>query len=154
MDDSNQIQNFWRQFCAKHSDINPDESCEVWHFANNTETADALAHLVIAGVKKATASLMEHDSDNGDGGIVGGYSVVTDFNGRPRCVIQTTEVRHLPFRDVDERFAFDEGEGDRTLDYWRRAHRRFFAECCVELGLEFNESMLICCKRFRKLFPE
>jgi uncharacterized protein YhfF len=33
-------------------------------------------------------------------GIVGGYSVVTDFDGNPQCVIQTTEVRVLPFRKL------------------------------------------------------
>jgi uncharacterized protein YhfF len=97
---------------------------------------------------------MENESDDGDGGIVGGYSVVTDFDGHPQCVIQTTEVRRLPFTEVDAKFAFDEGEGDRTLEYWRTVHRKFFTECCLELGIEFDESMMICCKRFKKLFPK
>ena len=97
---------------------------------------------------------MEHESDNGDGGIVGGHSIVTDFDGNPQCVIETKEVRHLRFSEVDAEFAFAEGEGDRTLDYWRKAHANFFTECCDELNIEFNESMLICRKRFRKVFPD
>ncbi|MCA1625590.1 MAG: ASCH domain-containing protein [Acidobacteria bacterium] len=153
MNNSNSIQNFWQNFCTENPEINMDEPYEVWHFANNPETAKKLVHLVLSGKKKATASLMEHESDNGDGGIIGGYSIVTDFDKNPQCVIVTTEVRHLPFREVDAEFAFDEGEGDQTLEYWRKAHRKFFTECCLELGLKFDESMLICCKRFRKLFP-
>ena len=35
------------------------------------------------------------------------------------------EVRR--FGDVDAQFAWTEGEGDRTLEYWREAHIRFFA---------------------------
>jgi uncharacterized protein YhfF len=154
MNKSDSIQNFWREFCAENPEINPDEPYEVWFFANNPESTKKLAQLVLSGKKRATASLMENESDDGDGGIVGGYSVVTDFDGHPQCVIQTTEVRRLPFTEVDAKFAFDEGEGDRTLEYWRTVYRKFFTECCLELGIEFDESMMICCKRFKKLFPK
>ena len=153
MKKSDSIQKFWREFCAENPEINKDKPYEVWSFSNNRESAKELVQLVLLGKKKATASLMEHKSDNGDGGTVGGYSVVTDFDGNPQCVIITTEVRNLPFTKVDEQFAFDEGEGDQTLEYWSTAHRKFFIECCRELNIEFDESMLICCKRFKKLFP-
>ncbi len=135
MSDLNRIQNFWRKFCAENSEIDSDEPYQVWHFANNQKTANELVQLVLSGKKKATASLMEHESDNGDGGIVGGYSIVTDFDGNPQCVIETTEVRHLPFLEVDAEFAFAEGEGNQTLEYWRKAHTKFFTECCDELNL-------------------
>ena len=82
-----------------------------------------------------------------------GHSVVTDFDGNPICVIQTTEIRHLPFDEVDPQFAFDEGEGDRTLEYWRERHLRYFTREAAELGVEFNEKSIICCERFRLLFP-
>jgi len=153
MNKSDSIQKFWREFCSKNLEINPDESYEIWYFANNRETAKKLVQLVLSGKKKATASLMENELDNGDGGIVGGYSVVTDFDGNPQCVIVTTEVRQMPFNEVDEEFAFDEGEGDQTLEYWRNAHEKFFTECCHELGIVFDQSMLISCKRFKRLFP-
>jgi uncharacterized protein YhfF len=153
MTNSNSIRNFWLEFCAKNSEINPDEKYEVWFFHHEREASKQLAELVLSGKKQATASLMENESDVGDGGIVGGYSIVTDFDGNPQCVIQTTEVRFLPFNEVDPEFAFDEGEGDRTLEYWRREHRKFFIECCRELDLEFDESIMVCCKRFKKLFP-
>lgn len=154
MNKSDSIEKFWQKFCAENSEINPNESYEVWFFHHNRESSKKLAQLVVSGKKKATASLMENESDSGDGGIVGGYSVVTDFDGNPQCVIQTTQVRHLPFSEVDAQFAFDEGEGDQTLEYWRAAHRKFFIECCRELNIEFDESMMICCKRFELLFPK
>jgi uncharacterized protein YhfF len=153
MNKSDSIQKFWREFCAENSKINLDGPYEVWFFHHNRESSKKLAQLVLSGRKRATASLMEK-SDTGDGGIVGGYSVVTDFDGYPQCVIQTTEVNRLPFSEVDAKFAFDEGEGDQTLEYWRAAHRKFFTECCRDLGIEFNESMLICCKRFKVLFSK
>jgi uncharacterized protein YhfF len=57
----------------------------------------------------------------------GDLSVVLDGHGEPLCVIRTTAVEVRRFADVDERFAWEEGEGDRSLAYWRDAHIRFFA---------------------------
>jgi uncharacterized protein YhfF len=148
------VQNFWREFCQKNPETDAAAPFEVWHFHHNSESSKKLAGLVLAGKKRATASLLEHDADVGEGGVVGGYSVVTDFEGEPQCVIQTTEVRFLPFKEVDAQFAFDEGEGDQTLEYWRAAHRKFFTECCRELNIEFDESVMVCCKRFALVYPK
>lgn len=42
-------------------------------------------------------------------------------------MIRTTEVEVRAFGLVDEAFAWVEGEGDRSLAYWRAAHIDFFA---------------------------
>ena len=39
-------------------------------------------------------------------------SVVTDWDGIPLCIIETSEVEVRAFKDVDEEFAAAEGEGD------------------------------------------
>ena len=153
MEKTRTIENFWKEFCIENPEINAGEHYQVWFFHHNRESSKKLAELVLSGKKKATASLAEADeTDFGDGGIVGGYSVVTDFDGVPQCVIQTTEVRVMPFSEVDAQFAFDEGEGDQTLEYWQTAHRKFFAEC-LEPGDEFDELTPIICKRFALLYP-
>jgi uncharacterized protein YhfF len=36
--------------------------------------------------------------------------------------LETVEVARRPFGDVDADFAYEEGEGDRSLSYWREAH--------------------------------
>jgi uncharacterized protein YhfF len=62
---------------------------------------------------------------------------------RPRVVLTTRELVQRRFDDVDEQFAYDEGEGDRSLIYWREAHRRYF----TRLGL-FQPGMMLWCERF------
>ena len=69
------------------------------------------------------------------------------------CVIQTTEIRHLPFHEVDAKFAYDEGEGDRTLESWRSEHHAYFTREAAELGFTFDEDSIICCERIQLLFP-
>ena len=49
-----------------------------------------------------------------------------DGAGHSRAVIETIELTQRRFPEVDAAFAYDEGEGDRTLSYWRKAHETYF----------------------------
>jgi uncharacterized protein YhfF len=116
--------------------------------------ASELVGLVLSGRKTATASLLVMNKLNpADAPRPDGFSVVTDFDGYPLCVLQTTEIRHLPFDDVDEQFAADEGEGDLSYDYWRRVHWDYFSREAAINGFEFDGSSIVCCERFRVLYP-
>ncbi len=144
---------FWAEFCAA-TGVSPDEPYQVWYFGNSPEMAFELATLVISGKKFATASLAAvNEIKPQEAPIMGGYSVVTNFDGEPLCVIQTTEIRHLPFDKVDAQFAADEGEGDQSLEYWREVHSQYFSREAAELGIEFNNVSIVCCERFMLLYP-
>ncbi len=123
------VQQFWDDFLIMEPAVPKDTPLQVWFFGNCADMAAELAGLVISGKKLATASLAAVNAIKPDEApIPDGYSVVTDFAGLPMCVIQTVEIRHLPFEEVDAQFASDEGEGDQTLEYWRdRALAVFFA---------------------------
>jgi len=155
MNQSEALKSFWRNFCRENPETRLETPYQIWFFGNSSEMARELAALVLAGKKSATASLVEfNEAHPEESPVANGYSIVTDFEGRPQCVIQTTEIRAVPFDEVDARFAFDEGEGDRTLEYWRAVHRRYFTSEAAENGLEFHEKSLICCERFRLLFAK
>jgi uncharacterized protein YhfF len=109
-------------------------------FGDNPALADQLLELVIAGVKTATCSTEDEPNTSAPGE----RWIVLDGRGEPRCVIETTEVTYRGFMDVDASFARDEGEGDRSLAYWRSAHRIYFGR----LG-RFSEDMMLMCERFR-----
>jgi len=152
---SEAIEKFWKGFCRSNSEISPETPYQVWYFGNTSAMARELVALVMAGKKRATASLVEVCVKHPElAPLDDGYSVVTDFEGAPRCVIRTTEIRHIPFMEVDAEFAFDEGEGDRSLAYWRDVHWRYFTKEAAENNLEFNEKSLICCERFQLLFSK
>lgn len=145
---------FWAEFCNSTSDVALDEPYQVWYFGHTPELAEELANLVLEGRKTATASLAETNLRKPDEApIDNGYSVVIDYYGEPRCVLQTTEMRHVPFKDVDPVFAADEGEGDLSLEYWRRVHRECFTLEAERLGFNFDENSIVCCERFRLLYP-
>ena len=109
-------------------------------FGDGPELADELLDLVISGRKIATCSTEDEPNTS----TPGEQWIVLDGRGTPRCVIQSTEVTYCRFGEVDATFAYDEGEGDRSLDYWRQAHRNYFGR----LG-RFSEDMMLMCERFR-----
>ena len=111
-------------------------------FGDSPAMADELLALVLAGSKTATCSL--YVPSDPDLSRPGEHSIVCDGSGRPACVIETVEVTVQRYNEVDAAFAHDEGEGDRTLEYWRRAHREFFERHGV-----FADDMMLECERFR-----
>ena len=98
-------------------------------------------------------NLWEYELDGEELPQPGDYSVVLDGAGAPLCVIQTIEVNVRAFDEVDPSFAYDEGEGDRSLDYWRRVHWDFFSATCRRIGRQPSVKMPVVLERFRLLFP-
>jgi uncharacterized protein YhfF len=146
---------FWDVFRRAHPEVAADTPYDVWHFGDDQELADKLYPLVLRGVKRATASLLwEYEREPDAMPKPGGYSVITDFAGAPQCVVQTTDVRITPFDQVDAQFAFDEGEGDRSLEYWRNAHLEYFSGRCQALGKTLSMDMPVVCERFRVVYPD
>ena len=68
-------------------------------------------------------------------------------------MIRTTKVYCRPFREVSAEHAFKEGEGDRSLDYWREVHRDFFTREMDAAGLTFDEDMPVVCEEFLRVYP-
>ncbi|ETO40233.1 hypothetical protein B808_875 [Fructilactobacillus florum 8D] len=103
------------------------------------DEADQLAQLIIAGKKTATTSLYElYEKDGDELPTKQAYDVILDGRQQPVAIIKNDDVQVVDYLAVDATHAFAEGEGDRTLQAWRTAHDRFFAEECQAEGLQFD----------------
>jgi uncharacterized protein YhfF len=101
--------------------------------------------LVLIGKKTATCcSLSQYDDEAWPMPKPGDRWIVLDGKQRPRGVIETTEIATKRFEEVDAQFARDEGEGDQSYAYWRKAHEDYFAR-----QGRFTPDMLVVCERFR-----
>lgn len=123
-----------------------------WCFGGSGESSDKLAELVYKKQKTATSSLYSlYAIDNTPLPKEGDLSIITTFNGFAVCLIETIKVQVLPFSHVNEEFAFKEGEGDRTLTYWRNIHTNFFSQELKSIDKVFSPGMLIVCEEFKVL---
>jgi uncharacterized protein YhfF len=149
------LQPFWSAFEARIGEDLSSRFYEAFHFGNTEALADDLGALVLSGVKRATACLLwAHEAEGKPLMKAGDLSVVTGWDGRPLCVIETTAVDILPFEAVDADFAFAEGEGDRSLRHWREVHWAYFARECQELGRAPDPAMPVLCERFKVRHPD
>ena len=114
--------------------------CRSFSFGDGPDLATELAALGGWGRMTATVSTPEEP----DCSSVGEFWIVLDGDKRPVCVIETLELIPRRFGEVDAQFAFEEGEGDRSLAHWRESHERYYRR----LGV-FSPDMTLLCERFR-----
>jgi uncharacterized protein YhfF len=143
---------YWRSYLDTLPADSPvrDEQYVAEGWGDSPEMADELGALISAGTKTATcSSLWEYEAEGDPLPQTGLKTIVLDGNGDPLCIVETTEVEVRPYDEVDAQFAYEEGEGDRSLEYWREAHRRFFSRTLPNIGKEPAANVPLVCERFR-----
>src|SRR5258708_31114 len=115
------------------------QNLETFSFGDNSDLANRLLELVLSGTKRATCWAESQGLLSAE---IGKLMVVLDGQGAPKAVLKTIELTKRRFDEVDEAFAYDEGEGDRSLRYWREAHTRYFSR----LG-RYSPGLMLWCER-------
>ena len=149
------VKEMWKKYLSTIGENINDtgKTYESWYFCNNEKDANELVGLVKKGIKKATASLhCLYEIENETIPKVGDYIIITNWNGIAQCVIHITNINIIPFKNVTQVFAAKEGEGDKTLSFWRKVHRKFFTLELKEYSKKFSEDMLVICEEFEVVY--
>ncbi len=145
---------FWQEFIEKTGKPDTTQYFESCYFHVTEEWANKLLALVLEGKKKATSSsLWAYEKEGSLIPKVGDFSIVTDWEGNPHCVIETTAVTILPFNEITFEICGREGEDD-NLASWQRGHRHFFTEEGKMLGYEFSETMPVIFEDFKVVYAK
>jgi uncharacterized protein YhfF len=121
---------------------------DVVAFGDDPEMITELTALVVSGRKRATCSLAR-DYANPPATLpkVGDFVVVVDGQGKHQCIYRTTQIEVKPLIVVDDQFAWDEGEGDRSRDSWLDDHRD------EREGFEMHDMIEAVFERFEIVWP-
>jgi uncharacterized protein YhfF len=104
-------------------------------FGFTREDATEIAKLVVDGIKIATGSLLwSYEADGKPLPGIGDLWVVIDGDSKPVCIAQTTNVAIIPFNEVPEEYARWGGEGDCSLESWRRIYWNYIVVECKRIG--------------------
>lgn len=147
-----------QQFIQQYLDTLPPEeaknrSCSADYFCADEYNANVCAELILRGEKQASCSMEYWYSHEGEPmPEVGHLQVVLNWQGEPVCIIELSDVATAKYCDVTAEFAAAEGEGDRSLEWWREAHWTFFSRECEELKIEPSEEMLLVLERFKVVY--
>ena len=124
------------------------ENLEKWHFELTEDACNSLLDLVLKGQKRATSSSLAAFELGGETmPKEGELSVITDWDGNPRCVVRTKKLHILPYEEITYDLAKLEGE-DEALDSWKRSHERFFTREGEMLGYHFSPQMPVVFEEF------
>jgi uncharacterized protein YhfF len=146
------VEAFWEEY--RHARGIPQQKYDVCRMGSDADMANELLALILSGPKRATACLL-HDVEAGDEVMarVGGHVVVLDGGDRPRAIWRTRTVDVKPLNQIDDAFAWDEGEGERTREDWLAMHKKYFSARAETEGFTFDESMPAVFERFTLVWP-
>ena len=133
--------------------INPSigDEIDAWIFGVEP---DLLADLVLKGEKTATASAYDLYALEGESlPQEGTFDVILDSQNQAVCIVEITRVSVESFNQVSAQHAYKEGEGDKSLTYWRQIHEDFFTDCLGQAGLTFTPESKVVLEEFRKVYP-
>jgi len=146
---------YWQKFLSTLPADSPyhTKTYSEGGYGDSPELANELVQLVVEGKKTATCgSLWEWEAEGNPIPQVGDIWIELDGNDNPVCITETVEVTIRNYNEVDADFARNEGEGDLSLEYWRRAHRNFFSRTLPKIGREFSEETPLVCERFKVIY--
>ena len=148
----NSVERFWNEYLNVNP-YNKKETPQSFYFCDTKKDADECAELVVKGIKQATAtSLWWFKKNNVSLPRVGDKFIVTDWVGNPRAIIETIKVQQVPFNKITSEFAEIEGEGDKSLGYWRKVHEAYYKREMATYIEKFDKNMIIVCEYFKKIF--
>lgn len=123
---------------------------EAWSFG---EAPDKLAELVVQGIKTATCSAYDlYEINNEPVPQAGDHSIILNSNEEAVCIIRTVRVYVTEFDKVTEEHAFREGEGDRSLEYWRMVHESFLTNELASVNKTFDGKTKVVCEEFEVVY--
>ena len=154
---ADEVEAYWQRFLDSLPADSPyhQRSYDAEKWGDYREMAEELGALIASGTKTAScSSLWEWEADGDPIPEVGLITIVLNWEGAPLCIIETVEVETKPYNQVGAQFAYEEGEGDRSMQYWREAHWHFFSRTLAAIGREPSEDMPLVCERFRVIYRE
>jgi uncharacterized protein YhfF len=148
---------YWRQYVESLPEgaHRPSGYYAAFYFGTLPDHGRKIAELVLEGTKTASgAPLWAYEAEGKRPPGPGDLSIVEDGFDNPLCIVETTEVRILSLDEVDETFAYDGGEWDRTLATWHAEYWDYIQEECARIGREPLMTAPLVCERFRVIYRE
>lgn len=143
----------WEAFIEINPNYKDKELGEWFNFCDNEKDAKECAQLTRDGIKQATStSLWWFEKNNTDLPEVGNIYVVTDWYKIAKAIVEVVKVEQTPFNQITDEYAAIEGEGGKSLEYWKKVHWDYYSLEMEEFGEKPTEDMMIVCEQFKTIF--
>ena len=140
---------YWEEFLKQHPELENRARPPAYYYGDNKIVADECAELVVQKVKRATtSSLWWFQKHHEPLPQPGDLAIVTNWEGDAKAIVKTTRVEIVKFKDISPAYAFIEGEGDKSLAYWKKVHWDYFSNEMKPFAEAPHEDMELVCECF------
>jgi uncharacterized protein YhfF len=130
----------------------PPGPVRVERYGDSADLVRELTALIRSGRKRAgTGLLWAYEYFGETVAKAGDIAIVVNELGNPAVVTRILSAQVIAFCEVTAAYAAMEGEGDGSLEYWRKGHWNFFTRECIRIGREPTQSMPVVCVTFEVL---
>ena len=144
---------YWKDFQKHNPDYLRLNEPQSFYFCDNKKDADECAELVVQKIKQATSpSLWSFSKKNESLPSIGDLAIVTDWNNNPKAIIKTTKIEIVQFKNITAGYALVEGEGDKSLENWKKTHWDYYTNEMKEFEEYPDEEMDIVCEYFETIW--
>ncbi len=152
--DNASARNMWGDFLDTHLEYAFVDEPRVTHFYDNEKDCEDSLKLVLSGTKKAIShSLLGLQLRKEPLPKIGDFMVITDWKGKARCIVRTVAVRLKPFFSIRQSYVKIEGEGNKSVENWKKSHWEYYQRELAPYSREPRDSMIVVCEIFEKVFP-
>lgn len=146
------VESLIAQFSAQGIAL-PQGTVRVDGYGDSAELSKELLDLIKSGRKRAgTGLLWAYEHDREPIAKTGDIEIVVDHRNQPALITRIVRSEIVAFNEVSAEYAAIEGEGDGSLEYWRKGHWNFFSRECMRIGMEPTETMPVICSVFEVLY--
>jgi len=147
------IELFWKNFISDNTKHVNEKIPESFYFCDNEKDANDCAKLVVKNIKQATApSLWSFKINNEKLPKKRHLNIITNWNKVPQAIILTTKIELIKFSEITAKFAQREGEGEKSLAYWKKVHKAYYKREMQGYKENFSEDMIIVCQYFNTIY--
>lgn len=145
---------YWQKYLSTlPADQHPVNPFVTASFAGTREITDELLHLYLIGKKYAGSSIVEDFLSAGDPlPQEGNYWIFLNSKEVPSCILRTEKTVTHKFYDVPVEIAIAEGEGDLSLDYWRKVHSELYLPYLQSWGVQMLENATVITEFFKIVY--
>lgn len=151
--DTNQLADqYWTEFLRQTDKEETVEYEVAYCYGENESQAESILNLILEGRKTATSSSYLAYQETGEPlPRKGEFEIITDFEGKPGCIVEIVDVKIIPFKDIKWEIAKLEGEEDNILT-WRENRSVEWIEEGEELGYSFSDEMPVVFVGFKVVY--
>ncbi|TLQ05721.1 ASCH domain-containing protein [Pediococcus stilesii] len=148
-------EHMWNEFVEKNNITKGNFQTRWFGQQDQPDEIDRLNDLILHGQKRSTSKpLAYYAAEQEAVPQVGDYYVLLNGEMKPVAIIQTVVSELIPFLRVSAEHAYNEGEGDLSLEDWRTRSSKKFTELMSHYDNKFSEDDPIVTEVFKVVHSE